>query len=245
MASGSQKEQVSVVPVDHGVLLELPTHVLLDKFGAGSHKPGSGSAAALLTLVSCKLLDTVVSLTKGRERYGEVLGQLTLAVENIARSLEPRLVNLLQEDSAQFARVINARRDRDRAGRRSPDRRRLQSKARQELRIATDIPLEIAELSIGVARNALLVFDLGFQSARGDSGVAITSAIAGASGALSIVYLNLTDFRDGKWARGARQRADGLLAQVQQLQEEFIGRVGQLRGVSATTGEALAIASGN
>jgi tetratricopeptide (TPR) repeat protein len=67
--------------------------------------------------------------------------------------------------------------------------------------------VEIAELSVGVIRNAIDIFDLGFQSARGDSGVAISSAIAGSNGALSIVYLNLTSFKRSEWAVDARKRS--------------------------------------
>lgn len=50
-------------------LMTLPTDQLLSKFGSGGHKPGSGSAAALLGLVSCKLAQTVVSLSAGRDQY--------------------------------------------------------------------------------------------------------------------------------------------------------------------------------
>jgi hypothetical protein len=50
-------------------LITLPTDELLTKFGAGMHNPGSGSAAALLGLVSCKLVQTVISLSHGRDKY--------------------------------------------------------------------------------------------------------------------------------------------------------------------------------
>ncbi|MBU2269497.1 MAG: cyclodeaminase/cyclohydrolase family protein, partial [Bacteroidetes bacterium] len=55
-------------------LLAITAEELLEKFGSGGHKPGSGSAAALQGMLSAKLLITVISLTnepKRREKYSQ------------------------------------------------------------------------------------------------------------------------------------------------------------------------------
>lgn len=209
-------------------LIKLPTDQLLSKFGSGGHKPGSGSAAALLGLVACKLIQTVIALSEGREQYEGVKAQLTLANQNILGDIEPILVAAVQEDSEQFDRVINARRIRD--NEKDPARKRqLTEKALSELRDATEIPIRIAETCISLAEKAIVVFDLGFKSARGDSGVAISSAIAGASGCLSIIYLNLTSFRGSDWARQTRQTADTIGLRVQSLQVQLIERIARLQ----------------
>src|SRR5258708_40116279 len=90
-------------------LITMPTDQLLTKFGAGLHKPGSGSAAALLGLVSCKLVQTVISLSHGRGEYLGVGQQLTLANQVILGDVEPSLMVAVQEDSDQFDRVVQAR----------------------------------------------------------------------------------------------------------------------------------------
>ena len=82
-------------------LIKLPADKLLNKFGSGGHKPGSGSAAALLGLVSCKLLQTVVTLSNGRDQYKGVEAQLTLANQNVVDDIEPILMAAVQEDSVQ------------------------------------------------------------------------------------------------------------------------------------------------
>lgn len=208
-------------------LLTLPTEELLEKFGSGGHKPGSGSAAALLSVVACKLVQNVVSLTGGRDQYKGVTDQLALVNQGLL-DLEPPLLEAVERDSIQFNRVIEARRARDRE-KDTNARRALNSRALSELKAATEIPIEIAANSIRVAEQALLVFDLGFQSARGDSGVAISAALAGASGAVSVAYLNLTSFRGGQWAVQTRKRADELYEKVQGLQLEFATRVARLQ----------------
>jgi len=209
-------------------LIKLPTDQLLTKFGSGGHKPGSGSAAALLGLVSCKLVQTVVTLSAGRDQYQGVEAQLTLANQDIVAGIEPVLMAAVQEDSEQFDRVIEARRTRDA----EPDKtkkRPLSDKALAELRVATEIPIRIAETCLVLAEKALVVFDLGFRAARGDSGVAISSALAGASGAIAIIYLNLTSFKGGEWASQTRHRVDELSQRTQALQLQLIDRISRLQ----------------
>jgi formiminotetrahydrofolate cyclodeaminase len=201
-------------------LISLPTSQLLTKFGSGGHKPGSGSAAALLGLIGCKLIQTVVSLSSGREQYKGVEAQLTLANQDILDGIEPILMAAVQEDSEQFDKVIGSRRLRDLATEKV-ERRHLSELALAELRAATEIPLRIAEACLKVAEKGLVVFDLGFKAARGDSGVAISSALAGAAGSLSIIYLNLTSFKGGEWAIDVRQKADAISLRVQALQVQL------------------------
>lgn len=209
-------------------LIKLPTDQLLTKFGSGGHKPGSGSAAALLGLVSCKLIQTVVSLSSGRDQYQGVEAQLTLANQDILDDIEPVLMAAVQEDSDQFDRVIRARRLRNAESDKNK-KRALSERALAELRDATEIPIRIAETCLHLAEKAIVVFDLGFKAARGDSGVAISSALAGASGALSIIYLNLTSFKGGEWALQTRKRADDLSLRTQALQLQLVDRIARLQ----------------
>lgn len=90
-------------------LLELPTKELLDKIGAGSHKPGSGSAAALNGILSCKLLLTVIELTldpKRAKQYSNFLDESKSIKSEISTKVGPRLEELFKEDSIQFDRAI-------------------------------------------------------------------------------------------------------------------------------------------
>jgi formiminotetrahydrofolate cyclodeaminase len=134
----------------------------------------------------------------------------------------------VQEDSEQFDRVIKARRLRDEETDKVK-KRQLSEKALGELRDATEIPIRIAETCLHLAEKAIVVFDLGFKAARGDSGVAISSALAGASGAISIIYLNLTSFKGGEWAIQTRIKADDLSQRTQALQLQLLERITRLQ----------------
>ena len=145
-------------------LITLPTDQLLTRFGSGIHKPGSGSAAALLGLVACKLVQTVISLSHGRDQYKGVAAQLTLANQDILGEIEPTLTAAVQEDSEQFDKVIKARRARDRETD-SARKKILSEKALNELRLATEIPIHIADTCLLLAEKAIAVFDLGYKAA--------------------------------------------------------------------------------
>ncbi len=134
----------------------------------------------------------------------------------------------VQEDAECFDRVIAARRLRD-AETDKTKRRALAEKALAELRTATEIPIAITEACLKLADKATLVFDLGFKAARGDSGVAISSALAGAQGSLSIIYLNLTSFKGSEWAIRTRVRADDLAIRVQSHQMQLLERISRLQ----------------
>src|SRR5678816_3857279 len=125
-------------------LITLPTDQLLRRFGAGLHIPGSGSAAALTGLVACKLLQTVISLSHARDQYQGVRAQLTLANQDLLAEIEPTLMAAVDEDSIQFAKVITARRIRD-AELEPGKKKQLSDRALNELRLATEIPIRIAQ----------------------------------------------------------------------------------------------------
>jgi formiminotetrahydrofolate cyclodeaminase len=209
-------------------LLALPANQLLAKFGSGGHKPGSGSAAALSGMLACKLASTVTHLTQSHEKYKDVHAQMTLLRNQLIGKIEPELVRLFNQDSEQFGRVIRDRLARDSAT--DPrEKRRLREVALESLKAATETPIRIAEVCLDVAENALIIYDIGFQSARGDSGVAVSTALSATNGALFVAFLNLTQFREGEWAVTTRTICDVLLIRAQELQSSLFERVTRLQ----------------
>ena len=180
-------------------------------------------------MISCKLLRTVISLTNSRKLYDDKVGQLSLVNRTLVDELEPTLTNLFQSDAQQFARVIAARNSRDKAIDKKEERKFV-AKERRELKEATEIPLAIARNCISLAEHSLVIFDLGYKSARGDSCVAASASIAAAIGALSIVYLNLRKFDDGEWALKCRAQADKLMPLALKLQGQLLNRISVLNG---------------
>ena len=202
-----------------GKLTDIATGKLLEKFGAGNHKPGSGSASAMLGMLSAQMLRTAIDLTtepKHRANYSAHIPEL-LRIKN---EIEVRIYNVLeklfQDDSEQFDKVIILREQRDKET--NPIKRReLSIEAQKALIPAIEIPLEIAELCLELGDFATYVFDNGFKSARGDSGVSLEAAISGVASCLFIIDLNLTSLYIDERIEKIRERKANIKARYERI----------------------------
>jgi formiminotetrahydrofolate cyclodeaminase len=182
-------------------LLKIVTKELLEQFGSGKETPGSGSAAAFQGMLSSKLLITVISLTKEKAKYSSFVPTLVSMDKEIQTRIYLNLCRLFQEDSDNFEKTIGSRKERDQASSHNPIiHNNLSKKALSELKIAIEIPLEIAKLCAELVIMADFVFDNGYTAVRGDSHVALSTALSGLSGCLSIIKLNLLSFGSNEQA---------------------------------------------
>lgn len=177
-------------------LLDISTIELLEKFGAGKHKPGSGSAAAFQAMIATKLLITVIGITN-RPRYQKsfaaVLPTLLKYNDDLVDRIYPKLCVLFTEDAIEFDKAIEYRRLRDLEE--DPiNRNQLRREGLEQMKVAIAIPLEICGLSLELCEIANYVFDNAFKTARGDSHVAFSGAVAAIAGSLAIIRLNLLQF---------------------------------------------------
>lgn len=215
-------------------LIELPTSHLLEKFGSGSHAPGSGSAAALMGLLSAKLIITVASLTMKKPEYKKHHSKIEYVSQRIVENIEPRLKYLFEHDAKIFDEVIKARVARD-TTKDEKEKRRYSEHALDKLKEATDIPFEICEACVSLIDDGVATFDMGFKGARGDTGAAISAAVAGAMSGIFVINLNLKSFRGSNWAIQQRRRCDELHKTLERKQLEAFGRVMTLRAEDVTS----------
>lgn len=209
-------------------LMTLPANQLLDKFGAGSHKPGSGSAAALMGILAGKLIITVGKLSLAKPKYAKDHSKIQYIIERIEQNIELELLKLFDQDAVIFDDVISLRVARDKAPN-EKEKRRLGEQANEKLREATDIPIKICELCIRLIDHGVAMFDMGFEAARGDSGAGVSAAVAGAMSSVFVINLNLKSFRDSEWAKSRRKRVNELQKTLEVKQLEAFGRVSQLK----------------
>ena len=166
----------------------------LEKFGLGNHIPGSGSAVAFEGMLCSKLLITVIDLTtntKHKANYKLNIDDLNNIKNKIEAFIYPELEQLFQDDSEQFDKVIKYRRLRDEEE--NWDKKKAFSlKEKEELKLATKIPIRIAELCLELVHFSNHVFVKAFRPARGDSAAALNAALAAVISSLSIVELNFS-----------------------------------------------------
>lgn len=212
------------------LLLDYSSKDLLEKFGKGGHKPGSGSAAAFQGMLAAKLLNTVIALTcsdKYKEKYKEVVPELLEKDKDLTELIFPRLEELFQKDAILFDKVIQLREERDKET--DPQRlNNLKIRAQEALKPATEILIEIGDNCADIAYHAAFVFDKGFKAAKGDSGVALNGAVAALGGCLSVIDLNLAYFGCDQWTVKVREQLTKLrddynkvFVEAKKLMDEF------------------------
>lgn len=197
--------------------LALPTRELLEKYGKGSHIPGSGSAAALSALFGIEMMKTVCKLTLQKDTYASEHTRMEFILNQLENNYKPQLISLFEQDIKVFHNLSMLRVERDKATD-AKTRDELQRKALNEQRIATEIPIQICEISIEVLNFAVAIFDKGFKSARGDSGVAISNLLSAISGGLFIIFLNLKPFRRSEWLIKKQAKAEELARKFNNFQ---------------------------
>lgn len=174
-------------------LLGLSSQVLFEKFGKGEHIPGSGSATAFQGMLAAELLITVIKLTLDEEHiknYKDYVVELSAINEDLKNNLIPSLNSLFVIDSEQFNRVIELRRKRNKVFQ-IDEKQKIIHELEEATILATHTPIQIAEICLEIGNHGIFCIKNAFQSARGDSSVAINICTAAISGAISIVDLNL------------------------------------------------------
>jgi formiminotetrahydrofolate cyclodeaminase len=207
-------------------LLKLETQDLLESFGAGKHKPGAGSAAALTGLLAVKLTQTVCKLTLPKVGYESVRPEMEFVLLNLEKH-ETVLADFLQKDMEAFHKVFQSRKDRDA----EPDpvkKAALKKIADQMLIEATEIPLEICNSCLEVADFALEVFDKGYKSARGDSSTAVSCALSGANSTIAVIYLNLKYLGRTKYVAETKDRCEALNRRTIETHTRLFQKIGLL-----------------
>ena len=191
--------------------LKLPADQLLEKFGEGSHVPGSGSAAAFSGLLGVELMRTVCKLTLKREedKYIQIRREFTIILEQVDK-VKLTLVELFQKDASIFNDVSKFRvlRNEAKESKNEKEERKYAKLANDKLKEATEIPLEIARVCLNLIDYGFTIFDKGFQSARGDSGVAISNLLSAISGSLFVTLLNIRTGRKSQWTEKLREDAE-------------------------------------
>ncbi len=210
------------VPIE-GEYLERSTGTLLEDFGAGNAAPGSGSAAALMGLLSVKLIQTVCLKSLEKTDAGLDFDALGLLLEQ-TKPIEENLKVLFERDAKDFAEVVVLRKRRDKAVGQAA-KAKYSRRANDLLEKATDHAFEIARNCMRLIDHGVTSFDAGWHAVRGDAGAAISSAIAGVSSVIFIVNLNLKTLKDRVYAKENVKTAEELKARLLLVQNEALSRI--------------------
>jgi len=192
-----------------GKYLEKPTNKLLDDFGAGNASPGSGSAAALMGLLASKLTITVCKKSIEYAKEDKEVKAFQYILDQIETHIEPKLKELFENDARDFDRVVAQWRKREKES--SPNKKSaITREGNRLLEISTDYVFEIVELCMTLIDHSIVVFEQGWKTVRGDSGAAISAAMAGVMSGIFIANLNLKTLKGRNYAVSNIKKCDEL-----------------------------------
>jgi len=182
-----------------------------EALASGNPVPGGGSVAALAGSLAAALAGMVSNLTKDCRELEDVSGK--------ADELRVRLLDLIEEDSSAFAKVMDAYRM-PKGTHEEKDLRR--NMIQDALKHAADVPMRTAELSYYVMKLSEMVVSFGNRNAVTDGMVSALMARTAVRASLMNVRVNLSSMKDETYRERMNLRADELENDCRSLEDKII-----------------------
>jgi glutamate formiminotransferase/formiminotetrahydrofolate cyclodeaminase len=198
--------------------VEKPMIVFLDKLASRSPEPGGGSVSALVGALGAALVSMVGNLTLGKEKYADVQDR----VEELLKSSEKvrdELQSLIQKDTEVYSDVSAAfKLPRETEEEKAERAARIQ----EALKLATEVPFQIAEACLEVARLSETSAEIGNVGAVSDAGVAVLLAEAAAQSAALNVKINIGSIEDQDLSQAKWSRIQDILKETAALRDRVV-----------------------
>jgi len=174
-------------------LVESNLKDFLSNLSADSPVPGGGSVCALAGALSAALCAMVAGLTLGKEKYRDAWEEME-RLRDRADSLCSRLMDLVDEDSTAYAKVM--------AAYRIPKERKSEREdaVQSALKKAAAVPMETLRITADLLDLVKSALDRGNPNCLTDAGVAAQLMRAAANGAAYNVKVNLSGITDPDFA---------------------------------------------
>lgn len=198
--------------------IEKPMRFFLDRLCSNSPEPGGGSASALTGATAASLSGMLAALTVNKKGYEQVRPEMEEILSK-AESLKEELLDLLQKDTEAFADASKA----FKLPKGTEEEKKRREKAVEEgLKKASEVPLNIMEKSLEVARLAKRVLKKGNEMAISDGAISALFAEAAAIGAMINVRINFSWMKDKEYVAETEKKLGVILEEIRQIKEEAV-----------------------
>jgi glutamate formiminotransferase/formiminotetrahydrofolate cyclodeaminase len=189
-------------------LTELSLKEFLVTLSGDSPAPGGGSVSALAGALSAALCSMVARLTLGKEKHRGAWKEME-RLREAADVLSSRLLELVEEDSAAYNRVVAA--FRIPKENKSAREKAIQSATRE----AASVPMETLRTSTELVDLVKTALDQGNPNCLTDAGVSLQLLRAAANGAAYNVRINLPGIKDRDLRSRLASETSKLLALIE------------------------------
>ena len=192
-----------------GLYIDMPLRYFLDKLARKSPEPGGGSVAALTGALAAGLVSMVASLTLDKEKYQNVQTQIKSLLA-ASETLRIQMQELVQKDTEAYGALSEVYKMP-----RSTDTEKTLRTTRLQgaLKKACQVPYEIAEKSLEIAKLTQQAAEIGNTAAISDAGVAVLLANTCVRSAALNVRINLNSIKDETYVNITWTRIQGILEQ--------------------------------
>lgn len=188
-------------------LTDKPVTNFLDELASNAPAPGGGSVAALSGALGAALVSMVCNLTVGKKGYEDVQDDIHDLLAQ-SEALRQELTNLLEDDVAAYTGYSKAAKMPRATEEEKAERAEAMLAA---LKVATDVPLRIAEAAVKVMDLCMPAGEKGNKWAVSDAGVAVLMAEASLRSAALNVLINLGSLKDEEFVADRRAKLESLL----------------------------------
>jgi formiminotetrahydrofolate cyclodeaminase len=202
-------------------LVDKPITNFLDELASNAPAPGGGSVAALSGALGAALVSMVCNLTLGKKGYADVQDDINDLLAQ-SEALRQELTNLLEDDVAAYTGYSKAAKMPRGTDEEKAERARVMQKA---LKVATDVPLQIAEAAVKIMDLCMPAAQKGNKWAVSDAGVAVLMAEAALRSAALNVLINLGSLKDEEFIADRRAKLESLLENKGVMRDEIYEHV--------------------
>jgi formiminotetrahydrofolate cyclodeaminase len=173
----------------------------VEQLAAPTATPGGGSAAAAAGAMAAGLAVMVASMSRGKKAYLQYESELSAAIARLG-PLQEELKAAVDSDAEAYDAVMKAYK----AAKADPGGSEVLVDA--ALKLATGVPLKVAELAFEVAGITESLFGISNPNMKSDLITAQALARAAIAGALANVEINLGSLTDQGFAADVRRRVE-------------------------------------
>ena len=182
---------------------------------------GGGGACGYVAAVGMALGNMVLSLTTGKKKYAEYQEDIEELIVK-AGDITNRLYECMDKDAKAFKPLSEAYGLPKDTEEQLEHRNKVMENA---LLIASEAPLSMMELIVEAIKLIDRISVIGSRLAISDAGVGVQMCKAALNGASLNVYINTKLMKDRELAEDMNFKADKMLAEAAQIEEETFGRV--------------------
>lgn len=203
------------------MLVELTGREFINAVSSESPAPGGGSVAAFAGALSAALVNMVINLTVGKEKFQEHEEELR-KIRKKSHELQERLTHYVDEDTRTFNLVMEAyKMPKD-----TEEAKAKRSEAIQgAMKKAAELPLEVAKCCLEIIKFSDVVITRGNPNCLSDGGVGCLMAHAGLKGAIFNVQINLGSIKDEEYKARLVEEIKNIENEAENLTKQIIVKV--------------------